>query len=158
MTSSAHAANAGFIEYGIHFRALTLRDYAELDVWMQDAYRKSAIATASQSPMSREMLHEYMATMHEYSGKLSTASADGQNRLRSVDGAEEVLRLASDGGFTRDRIAKQFTGDRADIEMQYANAIQQLLMRIKMLSISAEELADDGKPEEPGADPTPAAG
>ncbi len=127
---------SSFTEYELEFHPLTSGRLAAIDVWMQDNYRKQAIATASDIEMPPTLLGPYFRAMHETSAALSTATTGGGDIIRSLAGCLKLIEVSSDGKCTEKVLREQCKNDD-----EFMDAIANLNLRIRMLT-------DDPKPED----------
>ena len=143
-TSLEQATNAGFVAWGVPFRALQLRDYKMLDVWMQDDFRKQCLATARELKLEGIEREEWFTGMMRASAGLTCNTPEGEARVGSVDGMFKLLELASDGAFDRIEFQKLLAEDEGKVDKQLDDALEDLHTRILALSyVKPEEGAGE---------------
>jgi len=148
---AAQVFASSFTEYGVEFYPLTSGRLAAIDVWMQDNYRKQAIATASQVDMPPILLGPYFRAMHETSAALSTATAGGGDIIRSLAGCLKLIEVSSDGKCTEKFLRELCKNDDA-----FMKAIGNLNLRIRMLTDdpTPEDFEDDDDDKKKADQPT----
>jgi hypothetical protein len=157
MTPAASATGAGFHLRGIDFYPLTIGNYTELDVEIQNQFRDEAYAWAQGKNMSPAHLQaHYNATLLTSAG-LTTNTPEGRARVHSVTGSLAVLRISSRGKFTRAMFEAEWDeDDGVGLEEAFEAEVEQLFRQVMDLTRVPEEddkatEASEGEPDFPDA-------